>query len=158
MDTKRVINKKRIILLTLSILCVTFIFTQSLMPANTSSKESGRVVDFLNAILDAIGVGVTLSGHFVRKLAHFTEFALLGASFYFTLNTFDIKRAKKLIFCVSAYSFVAVFDECLQLFSAGRACAVKDMVLDISGATFGLVISSILFSIFNNSKKKGKMS
>ena len=53
------------------------------------------------------------------------------------------------------YIFVAITDECLQLFSPGRACAVNDMILDTCGATTGLLFSLAIFCLFQKVKKNG---
>ncbi len=138
-------TKKRIVWSCISAFWLLFIFGQSLLPAKTSGAESGRIVAFLNNIIDYFGFDFSFTGYFIRKFAHFFEFAILGFVVYFTLNQYIVSRLKCILFTPLVYITVAVSDECLQLISAGRACSVFDMLLDIFGATVGFAISIFIF-------------
>ena len=80
-------------LLTAALVC--WIFSNSLKDAAASSSQSGAVRAFLQKILDALFSGsVVLSSHFVRKLAHFSEYALLGAMLFFTYRAYTSELNK----------------------------------------------------------------
>jgi len=136
-------NKKRIFWTCFSVVWVLFIFLQSLLPAKASSAESGKIVEFLNLICRSIGFDFSFSSHFVRKSAHFFEFAVLGFALHSALIRYEPKTLITCIFTPLLYIAVAVSDECFQLISSGRACSFSDMLLDICGATFGFVLAII---------------
>ena len=81
---------------TLLILNLCFIWGNSLLPGELSGAFSNWVKDILAALLPGDGESVG-GGGLLRKLAHFTEFACLGAfltRFLFLLN----KSRKKSLF------------------------------------------------------------
>ena len=158
MNMKMNANKNRILWSVFTVLCLIFIFSQSLLPADTSGNESSRVVDFLNFICEYIGVSVRFTGHFVRKCAHFTEFSVLGFFVFNTFRAYVNKVRFSFIFAPLTCAAVAVIDECLQLMSKGRACSVSDMLLDSCGAVFGILIAILCYMIlcrFVDMKNKG---
>lgn len=90
--------------------------------------------------------------HFVRKLAHFSIYALLGlcCANAFSLTLPRLKKAFVLSFL--AGSLYAVTDEIHQRFVPGRSCQLTDMALDSCGVAFGIFLFCILYFIFT---KKG---
>ena len=121
----------KILLLVLIALNVAFIFVQSLLPPEESSKESSTVGDIIEEIIPPD----TKPGAFVqtnlRKIAHFVEFASLGAFVSLYLILFARKHAFVALSFPSAL-LVGFLDETLQLFS-GRGASVKDVWIDFSG-------------------------
>ena len=104
-----------------------FIFLMSSANGETSSAMSNSL------LMRIIGLtGLDISSHFIRKAAHFSEFAalsfLLSNAVFATFNT---KKAALIAFPLAC--LYAVTDELHQLFSDGRACSVKDMLIDSSG-------------------------
>ncbi len=63
------------ILITATIL---FAWGHSLMPGDLSEEESSRALDLLRPFLEIIFGRGNVTDHLVRKLAHFSEYALLG--------------------------------------------------------------------------------
>lgn len=119
-----------------------FIFSMSSANAAESSQMSNSLLLKIAEI-----TGIEISSHFIRKAAHFSEFAFLA--FLLTnavFATFKKKKAGIISFpCACLY---AVTDELHQLFSEGRACSVKDMLIDSSGALLGAVLFSIIILIY----------
>lgn len=75
-------NRKSIgtALLLLAILAaLAFIWGNSLDSAVESTVKSGRVRELLQPLLERLVGQGGVTDHLVRKLAHFTEFAVLGA-------------------------------------------------------------------------------
>lgn len=71
--TKR---KKQIVALTILVVVVLmFIWGNSLVPGETSGEISDGVTAFIARVL---GIESETMGHYVRKAAHFTEYAVLG--------------------------------------------------------------------------------
>ena len=61
------------------VLTLVFIWGQSVMDRELSSEESGFVMRLVTPVLELIVGRGNVTEHMVRKLAHFCEFALLGA-------------------------------------------------------------------------------
>lgn len=80
----------------------------------------------------------------VRKAAHFSEYALLG----FLMGLLWVRQDGRSRFllpeglCLAAASI----DECIQLFVDGRAGQLRDVCIDLSGATMGLLIALTLLA------------
>ena len=69
---------KKTILTVLLVLMLLFIWGHSMVPAEASAAESGRVGALLTPFLELfVGKG-NVTDHLVRKLAHFSEYAALG--------------------------------------------------------------------------------
>lgn len=152
--TRKKSNIKRIILIIVCILIIVFIFSQSLMAGNTSSKQSLGFVSGINSFLSMLGIKFQFTNIMARKTAHFLEFFILGVFLTFAANTYTNKPIKKLptIFFVSLATAVA--DESIQLFIPGRAGMVQDILLDFSGAAVGTFL--IIFLLFLSRKISGK--
>ena len=136
-------SRKRRILIILVVATLMFIWTQSAMDPEKSSEESGFVMRIVAPVLELfLGKG-NVTEHFVRKLAHFTEYAILGAEII--LLMFDIRGsgAKTVALSGNFSLTAAVVDETIQIFS-GRGSSLKDVWLDFAGAMFGIAISFFL--------------
>lgn len=108
-----------------------FIFSRSLRSPGESENESERVKKILMLLLNgeetALGRFVS---RYVRKIAHFTEFFLLGTEA--TLFSFSTHRKKLLLYQLGFGLCVAAADETIQRFT-GRGASVRDVILDFSG-------------------------
>ena len=113
-----------------------FIWTNSLFPAEVSGEMSGNVTKPINDTLHAAGVQATVTEHTVRKSAHFTEFAALGALTACACRT--ARRRVRYVWAVALCAVCAAVDESIQLFSDGRAAQVTDALLDTCGALCGV--------------------
>ncbi len=89
----------------------------------------------------------------VRKTAHFSVFASLGALMLSAMYlTFNAKRLWFYTYIIStAY---AVCDEIHQYFIPGRACMVGDMVLDSMGVMAGILLVMIIRTLYIIRKNK----
>jgi len=80
----------------------------------------------------------------VRKLAHFMEYFILCSLIYYACRKFSISAKKaKLISLISIF-VLACIDETIQFFVPGRDGRVTDVIIDMSGALFALVIIKFL--------------
>ena len=113
-------------------LTLSFIWINSCLTQDASGEESGNIYNLCLPILNFIfGEGVITHAIF-RKLAHFSEFFLLGLEsnyLYFLINGVKKERLAEVI---SAGLFVAVIDESIQILSK-RGPAVVDVLIDYSG-------------------------
>lgn len=82
-----------------------------------------------------------LSTVFVRKLAHFTEFAVLGvlAVLLFTVLRQNVPRT--FLYAGMLGLCVAFCDETIQLFVPGRSGQLTDVWIDTAGVVVGTAIA-----------------
>ena len=127
----------------LSLLWLCVIFGHSLMPAEVSSSESLGVLAWL------IKIFPWLTHHLLRKLAHFSAFAILGG-----LLTGAMRPEKLPIQPVKFAFFAAFVDETIQLFVEGRSGQISDMWIDLSGAVCGALIAYLLLKMRKKTEEK----
>ena len=78
--------------------------------------------------------------HFVRKGAHMTEYAVLAILLYVWISRWQISRIRMACAAVILTAFYACTDEFHQVFVAGRAGMVSDVMVDSAGAVLGLAL------------------
>ena len=81
----------------------------------------------------------------VRKCAHVTEYAVLGLLLWRALCSVPALRTKPLMVFGAVLVGCALFaasDEFHQMFVKSRTPSVHDVLLDIAGALFGLLIAA----------------
>lgn len=140
---------KKYIKLVILVIWMGLIFFFSAQQANESTITTNVVVDLLYKIysyfvsdkVDFNTFNVLLFAP-TRKIAHFTEFAILGLLTY--LNIKEYKNKKVLLISVLLASLYAISDEIHQIYVPGRYCDIKDMALDI----FGVIIGVIFIHLF----------
>ena len=129
----------------LSILWVIVILSFSLQDGSRSSLQSGVITTTIQSILSNIGIDIErqLLSFLIRKIAHFTEFFILGV--FVKQSSFDLKN----IFPIFLACFVPILDETVQSFVPGRAMAITDMVIDLVGIFCGMIIYAFIVKIFS---------
>lgn len=135
-------NRQLLFCGSISVLLLLLIWSNSLQPATASDALSTGVLAQLQQFWHNItGSAFPLSNHLLRKLAHFSEFFLLGL---FTTLTGAACSQKKIRF-LPAILYVgllsAVLDETIQYFSPGRGPQVMDVLIDHSGFCCGLLLA-----------------
>ena len=133
----------------ITLLIVAFIWSNSCKSGAESGAQSGRVTLLLQSILDPDGkIPEENFHHFVRKAAHFTEFATLGLALCGLFRAiFRANGSAHFAMPVLLALMVAVADEYIQLFT-GRGSAVADVVLDFAGAMFGLAVGVLILFLY----------
>ena len=123
------------------------IFFFSSQGGDDSAELSGGILEFINQILP-----FSLSLHVIRKIAHFTEFFILGV-LAFNLLRYYFQIDKKLFLKVAIFCFFyACSDELHQLFIEGRGPSIMDVGIDFSGS----LVSLFLIYLFITYKKRKK--
>lgn len=136
-------------------LTLLFIWGQSMVPAGLSSRESSRFVDMVNGLISAAGSSFSVTDHMVRKTAHFLEYAVLGAEtalrnkWKFVVSPGRSGKNPETVFF---WICVPVIDELIQYFTPGRACMIRDVLLDICGFAAGF--GSIRLFVDSTDKNK----
>ena len=149
-------NRKRLwntLLGVLLVLTLCFIWGNSLLSRENSAAFSGKVVELLTPIFSSLSMEGP-DEHVIRKLAHFTEYAILGlelAALFFINRGRSLKSIGYSALCALAAGSA---DETIQLFS-GRAAMLKDILLDFSGALTGILL---LWLLTLGQKKKSGLS
>ena len=111
-------------------------------------------MNFLNSICTTLNLNFVFTQEIVRTLAHFCEFGLLGVLSQLTFISFFGTKAKALISSVVASVSTALVDECIQLFSDGRAFQLSDLVIDFAGSLLGIVGVFLIALLIYNQKNK----
>ncbi len=132
----RKVEKLEKLLAIFIVLTLMFIWGQSVMNRELSSEESGFVMRIVTPVLELIVGKGRVTEHLVRKIAHFCEYALLGAemSLFFAGKR---RRKREGLLLAMAHGLLAAFvDETIQIFS-GRGPAITDIWIDFAGVTAG---------------------
>lgn len=161
-------------ILILVMMVIIFIF--STQNVNTSDSLSGSITRIIMKLMKAIQKLFPNQGgsdipydpnysffddlnHYVRKLAHITEFALLGASV--TGHIFACLKRKegrfnviKGLMCLVIGFLYACTDELHQLFVEGRGAQFKDVLIDTFGVLMGITIVYVIDDYVNKRKTK----
>ncbi len=151
---KNKFTKYVILLLLIGIMISIFIFS-----SHTGTQSSGlsiKVTRFISRIIFRNFGSMSLSEQqfivtefhfFVRKLAHFTIYAALGALMYSFMETTDIKLKKKLPAAWALCICYAAADEFHQSFTPGRSMQLRDVIIDSAGALCGIFAAIIIFAL-----------
>lgn len=128
---------------------VLFIWGNSMLPGTVSGAISHWVRDVLSFILPGRPANPD-SGHgLVRKLAHFTEFACLGALFTWLYGMLS----KPILLALPCGFLVACMDETIQRFVPDRGPAFRDVLIDTAGVLAGI---GLLFLGYTIRKRRAK--
>ncbi len=85
--------------------------------------------------------------YFVRKLAHFVIYMLIGLCSYYSVGVFLEKVRHKALFTCGICFVCAAADEIHQLFVPGRDAKISDVFIDLLGAVIGMIILRVLLII-----------
>ncbi len=138
-------QRKMRICTTLLVLNLLFIWGNSLLPGSVSGAISGWIRDLLAQLFPGKPSDPD-SGHgLLRKLAHFTEFACLGALFTWL---FAMLRKPVAIALLCGFGAAGI-DELIQRFVPNRGPSFLDVLIDTAGVLVG-----ILFLFAGNTVRK----
>ncbi|MBQ8428468.1 MAG: VanZ family protein [Clostridia bacterium] len=140
----------RILLSVTLVAFIAWIFSNSLRVATDSAAQSQSVTQVIqnffkviapnSFIATATGEDFDLLEDIIRVLAHFAEFALLGALCFWTYRAYTFK--KRWVFLpFSVAAFVGIVDEILQFFTPGRAFEWLDVGIDFGGVLIGCLFA-----------------
>ena len=151
--------RKKILLYCIVLIWLGVIFCFSAMDGNASGALSKKVT--ITVVTTYIKIGqkigvvsqditkaeakklVTLFHHYVRKLAHATEYGLLAFLILLSLGTNKITLKRNILIVIVACFFYSLTDEYHQTFVSGRGGVFTDCLID----TLGAMIASLLYRI-----------
>ncbi len=140
-----------------------FIFGNSLQAGEQSGAQSAPVVDIFQKVVGvfapkswlatAEGADYDRLHLFIRKAAHFGEFALLGVllcSTYFAYTS----GFRDIYIPVSVALYIPFVDEYLQMLVPSRVASFADIIVDIAGGLTGILLVALIALIIKNKKRK----
>ena len=89
----------------------------------------------------------------IRKLAHFSEYALLGLLLSFTLQLWGMGGKRRFFAALAGGVFYAATDEFHQLFVPGRVGAVTDVLIDSAGVLGGCALVALILYIHKKRRR-----
>jgi len=120
--------------LALAVMLAAWLF--SALPPNASQAQSGWLMAFISKFL-----GVEVGELLLRKLAHFTEYLVLGTFMGLGITQLG-RRERSFLVALGLALPAAVIDETIQVFS-GRGPSIIDVWIDVAGAAAGLLITRL---------------
>lgn len=136
----------RVIFTAALIACIAFIFRNSMESGTVSSARSQAVMVYINSLLAKVHLG-PLSEHTVRKLAHFSEFALEGFLLMLCIRVYTKHFVRHMSWPLLGGMTTALMDETIQLRSISRSSSVVDVWIDMAGVTAGLLAALVILLI-----------
>lgn len=146
----------RIFAAAMSVVMMVLIFSFSADNAQESGKKSAEITEKIVQTVDPTIVEKPIEeqqrvyesvGSYVRKSAHFLEFAGLGFFLSLMVNTIYLGFLRRFFIPLGAGALYAVIDEIHQIFVPGRAAEFADFLIDSLGVSIGILISIAIFAI-----------
>ncbi len=140
--------------LVLSILTALMIYSFSADTAQESGNLSGEITD---KVLSTVGVDKETTPPLeyqqikektefsIRKLAHFSEYFLLGCFLCIFFQTFPLKAWIPLLLSLAVAVPYAALDEWHQSFVPGRGPGMRDVLIDSAGSLCGAIFAMIAY-------------
>lgn len=121
------------------ILMITFIFSQSMLNGTSSSGLSMSLTSIISNLFSFIEIDDL--NFIIRKMAHFTEYAILGILVIYANHKAQI-LSDKYMFIIILLILIPSLDETIQYFTEGRSAQISDVLLDMSGMLSAYFITS----------------
>ena len=139
-------EKKKHLIIALIVGMTVFIWSNSIIDRENSAQMSGGLVAWLESLLNT-----DISELFIRKAAHFCEYAALG--FLYGIKFRQGRKTGQWIYNYAMAGLAtAVVDESIQILS-GRGPMVADVLLDFSGFMVGFAALQLLAKIWQKCKR-----
>ena len=151
------INILRTILIILLILHMWIIFGFSNQNGEESGSISRKITQMITRNIKSIQELEKIEKekvlkkieHFIRKLAHFSIYTILGIILMCLMLTYNLKIKNRIIISGVIGLLYAISDEIHQSFIPNRAPLVGDVFIDFSGVIVGILMVFIVNRIFN---------
>lgn len=158
MKTKNVVTVIPYLFLFLSVVCVIFIFANSMQPSVQSNESSSIFVDLIANIGSFFSIQPDIDSltTIVRKTAHIAEYFLLSCLISVTFVSFFQKVKSYVVHILFVGLSVAVIDEFIQTHVSGRSGQVSDVLIDFCGVAAGLLIVLLVITLLDKKSKSRK--
>ena len=136
---------KRWILYIVLCLIVFFIWDNSLQNGGNSDGFSLIFAEWLTPVAHKLGFhgNIWALNRVVRKLAHLTEFTILGGILYVILRRYI--EYGTVVKTIGVGIVIASLDEFIQLFSLGRSSQLSDVLIDTVGIIIGISVVKLTY-------------
>lgn len=143
---------KRWILYIVLCLIVFFIWDNSLQNGGTSDGFSLIFAKWIAPIANKLGFygNIWALNRIIRKLAHLTEFTILGGVLYVVLRRYI--EYGTVVKTIVVGIVIASLDEFIQLFSLGRSSQFSDVLIDTIGVIIGISIVKLAYYISHDKR------
>lgn len=133
---------KKIVLIILLIIWMIIVFWFSNQKGETSGNTSGKFIKTILKIFvkDISKEQVQKLQLPIRKLAHFTIYAIGGVLAIMLMNQYNIQLIQTIIYSQVIISAYAILDEFHQSFVPGRTASIWDVLIDSAGALTAILI------------------
>ena len=128
-----------------------FIWGNSAMPGEASGALSGWAGTLLGKLAPFLSTEAGL--HFLRKAAHFSEFAALGMTLAWMFGMISRRRLWQYSLPLLCGAAAACIDETIQIFSPGRYSSITDVLIDCSGVLTGCLVLLMAVKLFSKTAK-----
>lgn len=141
-------KKKKILLWLAVAVYIGWIFSNSLTSGGSSGALSEKVARYLLQYVNQAGFTIQfdLFHFYVRKLAHFSEYFLLGILLVIAVRSAPLMHSK-LLNVLTIASMTPLLDEGLQKFTPGRYGSFTDCAIDLAGGLAGALICYLIILI-----------
>ena len=143
---------KRWILYIVLCLIVFFIWDNSLQNGGTSDGFSLIFAKWIAPIANKLGFygHIWALNRIIRKLAHLTEFTILGGVLYVVLRRYI--EYGTVVKTIVVGIVIASLDEFIQLFSLGRSSQLSDVLIDTVGIIIGISVVKLTYYISHDKR------
>ena len=143
---------KRWILYIVLGLIVFFIWDNSLQNGGTSDGFSLIFAKWIAPIANKLGFygNIWALNRIIRKLAHLTEFTILGGVLYVVLRRYI--EYGTVVKTIVVGIVIASLDEFIQLFSLGRSSQLFDVLIDTVGIIIGILVVKLAYYISHDKR------
>ena len=143
---------KRWILYIVLCLIVFFIWDNSLQNGGTSDGFSLIFAKWIAPIANKLGFygNIWALNRIIRKLAHLTEFTILGGVLYVVLRRYI--EYGTVVKTIVVGIVIASLDEFIQLFSLGRSSQLSDVPIDTVGIIIGISVVKLTYYISHDKR------
>lgn len=123
------------------------IFYFSHQSGDASMQLSDGILDSFKSLFQNFLDYHTLS-YIARKIAHFTEYFILGLLIYHLVKQYRVISKTEIIWMILFCVIYAMSDEFHQVFIGGRSPMIFDVIIDSLGSS----LSILLFRLFQRGK------
>jgi len=125
---------------------VFFIWDNSLQNGGTSDGFSLIFAKWIAPIANKLGFygNIWALNRIIRKLAHLTEFTILGGVLYVVLRRYI--EYGTVVKTIVVGIVIASLDEFIQLFSLGRSSQLSDVLIDTVGIIIGISVVKLTYN------------
>lgn len=150
-------------LIILTIMWMILIFSMSAKPADESTEISiavGRIYcelfypGYSEMTEDEQFYTAEDIDHPLRKVAHVTEFAVLGVLVSLSAGELLSDRKKQFSTALIISVLYAASDELHQLFVPGRSAEIRDILIDSGGVLIGVLIIAVIVILREKTREK----